>query len=485
MKVSLKKQLITSLLAITLLCSSISPALAVKPTMPEALATPEINLLEENRFMETAEHAAKVLYERDLFRGIGTYPDGTPNFALDHSTNRHQAVTMLVRLLGKEEEALNGDWDIPFSDVDDWAKPYVGYAYANGLTNGTSPTTFSGNRNVTATQYLTFVLRALGYSSDSEVALGTATSADFRWNAAWELSDAIELTFGQYDDNTNTLFVTQDVDGNPDTSFKRGDVAIVSVIALNTKLKGSDKTLMTKLFPDYSEPNDPEPEKPTAENIAGVWNTDWGECWLRADGTYSLLNNPNNTYFSIGTYTVSATQITLTRSIFLYYWPDSQKWGYDTEKYVLTYDLDLYCNDRLTGHPTHDKAYSTISLYINALSASEEAKALSLHAEAYSGIIAAAQKTPILSETSLELTSAFAKSQEYHREAKKIWMNMRFYYIMHPEWQARIDEICSYCDKIIALPASKGSINTFVEYSKVINNLTAQTLSDKKQENNV
>ena len=51
---------------------------------------------------------------------------------------------MLVRLLGKEEEALAGNWDLPFTDVSKTsaAYPYIGYAYANGLTNGTSATTF-------------------------------------------------------------------------------------------------------------------------------------------------------------------------------------------------------------------------------------------------------------------------------------------------------------------------------------------------------
>ena len=42
-----------------------------------------------------------------------------------------------------------------FTDVADWAKPYVGYAYTNDLTAGTSATTYSGNNTVTASEYLT------------------------------------------------------------------------------------------------------------------------------------------------------------------------------------------------------------------------------------------------------------------------------------------------------------------------------------------
>jgi len=110
--------------------------------------------------------AANSLYSLGLFQGTGINTDGTPIYDLDRAPTRHEAVTMLVRLLGKESEALSGTWSTPFTDVADWAKPYVGYA--NNLTTGTSETTFSGNNTVTATQYITFVLRALGYSSETD-----------------------------------------------------------------------------------------------------------------------------------------------------------------------------------------------------------------------------------------------------------------------------------------------------------------------------
>ena len=117
---------------------------------------------------DDAAEAANVLYELGLFQGTGTDADGKPVFDLGRAPTRHEAVTMLVRILGKEEEAKSGTWDIPFTDVSDWAKPYVGYAYANGLTSGTSATTFGGDVTVSATQYLTFILRALGYDSSTD-----------------------------------------------------------------------------------------------------------------------------------------------------------------------------------------------------------------------------------------------------------------------------------------------------------------------------
>lgn len=195
----MKKRILSLLLAVILVCSLVPTAFAAS---------------------SEATDAANALHNLGLFNGTGTNADGTPIYDLDRAPSRFEAVTMLVRLLGKEAEAKAGTWDTPFTDVVDWAKPYVGYAYANGLTAGTSETTFGGEATVTASQYLTFVLRALGYSSNT----------DFKWDAAWELSDKIGMTDGRYHMNYS--------------NFSRGDVAIISNSALYAKLADSDKKLI-------------------------------------------------------------------------------------------------------------------------------------------------------------------------------------------------------------------------------------------------
>lgn len=172
---------------------------------------------------DEATQAAQALHELGLFNGVGTNADGTPIFELDRTPTRHEAITMLVNLLGKGEEARLGTWETPFTDVEEWAKPYVGYAYTNKLTGGTSNTTFGGEETVTAAQYITFVLLALGYTS------GT----DFRWDKSWELADQIGLTDGRYNAETK--------------DFTRGDVAIVSERALSMTEKESDITLLSRL----------------------------------------------------------------------------------------------------------------------------------------------------------------------------------------------------------------------------------------------
>ena len=149
-----------------------------------------------------AQTGAEELYGLGLFLGTGTDPEGNPVFGLEESATRQQAIVMLIRLLGLEDEALGGGHSHPFTDVDDWADPYVAYAYENKLTAGTSAATFGGGDAVSAAHYITFVLRALGYSSDT----------DFSWDRAWELSDKINLTDGKYNEET--------------AEFLRGDMAL-------------------------------------------------------------------------------------------------------------------------------------------------------------------------------------------------------------------------------------------------------------------
>ena len=189
---------------------------------------------------DKAVAAADALYELGLFKGVGDNEDGTPNYDLDRGLTRQEAVTLLVRLLGKEAEALAGTWKTPFTDVADWAKPYVGFAFENGLTNGVSATLFGSEALVTATQYLTFVLRALGYES------GT----DFEWDSAWTLTDELGITAGEYD---------------ADADFLRADAVLVSNAALEATLKDSDKTLLEVITENLAAAPEADADEEAAE----------------------------------------------------------------------------------------------------------------------------------------------------------------------------------------------------------------------------
>ena len=123
------------------------------------------------------DHCADELNELGLFLGTEN------GYELDKPATRAQAVTMLVRLLGKEDEALNNSelYSTPFSDVPEWAAPYIGYAVNNGLVNGMTETTFVPNTNCTAQMFATLLLRALGYDD--------INSGDFSYNGALQFAE--------------------------------------------------------------------------------------------------------------------------------------------------------------------------------------------------------------------------------------------------------------------------------------------------------
>ncbi len=172
-----------------------------------------------------ADYAADYLYCIGLFKGTGTDDVGDPYYDLDTALTRQQALVMLIRLLGKEAEATGSYWWHPFTDVDDWASSYVGYAYQKGITNGISATKFGGGATPsTAAQYVTFVLRALGYV---EGAYG-----DFIWSDPWTLSDSIGLT-SSYTKNISY--------------FTRGYAAEISYNALDITRNSSYYTLRQSL----------------------------------------------------------------------------------------------------------------------------------------------------------------------------------------------------------------------------------------------
>lgn len=150
------KQWISLLLALVLSLALALPAGAAPPEQEEA--------------------AAWQLYYM-AFSGNRHRRGGIPRLFPGPLPHPVPGVTMLVRLLGQEEDALAGTWTTPFQDVPDWAAPYVGYAYEKGLTNGKSETRFDPDSTIRASEYLTFVLRALGYVSGTDFCLGQRLDA--------------------------------------------------------------------------------------------------------------------------------------------------------------------------------------------------------------------------------------------------------------------------------------------------------------------
>ena len=121
---------------------------------------------------------AAALKTMHLFQGSFTgYGEG---YDLEVAPTRLQALIMFIRVLGEENDALAYTGSTPFTDITSGtqSEKYVGYAYSKGYTNGYSATTFRPSQTVTASQYMEFILRALGYSSaDNKDLSGTLTNA--------------------------------------------------------------------------------------------------------------------------------------------------------------------------------------------------------------------------------------------------------------------------------------------------------------------
>lgn len=84
--------------------------------------------------------------------------DEKGNFNPDAKITRNEMAVVMTHLLN-----LNVGGNSPFTDVPAWAQPYVAACYANGVTAGTSATTYGGSANVTATEAALMVMKALGY----------------------------------------------------------------------------------------------------------------------------------------------------------------------------------------------------------------------------------------------------------------------------------------------------------------------------------
>ena len=164
-------------------------------------------------------NTADALNELGLFLGTGN------GYELDRGLSRAEGVTLLVRMIGMEETAESGVYENDFTDVPAWASGYIGYAFENGITNGTGATTFSPDDAMTDYMFLTLVLRALDYSDKGDAPL-------FVWNDPYALAHELDLVD----------------DERADSDFTRADAIAIFWNALDAELNGSETTLADRLI---------------------------------------------------------------------------------------------------------------------------------------------------------------------------------------------------------------------------------------------
>lgn len=108
--------------------------------------------------------AAEHTKEADALNAVGLFKGTEKGYELDKTFTRAEGAAMIVRLLGKEKEALASSGSVKFTDVSDhWSKPYVAYCAGRGITNGTSESKFSPDDKMSGAEYMTLVLRSIGY----------------------------------------------------------------------------------------------------------------------------------------------------------------------------------------------------------------------------------------------------------------------------------------------------------------------------------
>lgn len=188
-------------------------------------------------------------YEKAIdLKILGLLATKPANFELDRPPKRAEGLAMLIRLLGKENEVLQGDYKHPFKDVPTWADKYVGYAYQNGIVRGKSSDTYGAHDPMTAKQYVALVLRSIGYKD----------GVDFEYNQA--LDKAVEI---------GLLSRSEANELKNRSVFLRDDLVAVSYNALTVKIKGSSRTLAEKLVD-----TDKSVFRPAAE-LLGLYPSDF------------------------------------------------------------------------------------------------------------------------------------------------------------------------------------------------------------------
>lgn len=162
------------------------------------------------------EEAGKLLEQLGVLKG-----DQNGNLMLDKTLLRRDAVVMLARLLGEEEVAAKYPTAPTWKDVTiKYYVPFLGWAQAEGYYKGYNDAKFGFTDEITVQDYAQVLLRALGYT-------------DVEWKDAYTKAKDLGLLEGV------TLEAT--------AKLPRGNMSVMTVTALNTKVKDSEKTLAETL----------------------------------------------------------------------------------------------------------------------------------------------------------------------------------------------------------------------------------------------
>lgn len=183
-----------------------------------------INASEETDYNALAD----ALHDMGLF--IGASASFGSGYELENPPTRIQGLIMFLRLIGEDQAAQNySGSNVTFLDVPKWALPYMGYAYSKGYAKGQSVTeegvTFGASDIMAPRDYITLLLRALGY----------AEGTDFNWKDA--IDDGVAL--GLLTEGEKELLTEH--------NFLRAQIVYLSYFALSANIPGGEGTLVERL----------------------------------------------------------------------------------------------------------------------------------------------------------------------------------------------------------------------------------------------
>ena len=145
--------------------------------------------------------------------------DENGKFNPEAKVTRNEMAVVMCNLLDYTVASYKGT--SPFTDVPEWAEPYVAACYTNGITSGYDAKTYGGNDTVTTGQAALMLLKALGY---------------FQYSADFGSDWLVETT-----KNGSTAGLFDGVATGAKEALTRNDVAQMVLNALEADLVKAEK----------------------------------------------------------------------------------------------------------------------------------------------------------------------------------------------------------------------------------------------------
>ncbi len=159
-------------------------------------------------------YASDTVDYADTLHRLGIIQGTDKGFEGKKTFTRAESAVVLVRLLGMESAVQNSQYEKKFTDVpyEHWAFKYIMYCYDNSITKGTGLDTFSPDMEIDAPQFVTLLLRLMGFNNVT-------------------LDNAIDLAVEIQLLNSKTAQNLKD-----ELSFKRADMFYILYRSLKTQM---------------------------------------------------------------------------------------------------------------------------------------------------------------------------------------------------------------------------------------------------------